>query len=113
MIPHITTLNEYQKQAGRTANDGKGKNEQVANFVIGLVAEGGEVADILKKVLFHGHDLDKEELISELGDVLWYLSQVAQVYDITLEEVANKNIQKLYKRYPQGFSEEASKNRTV
>jgi len=110
-VPYVTTLNEYQKETRRTANNGADTYDKVANFTIGLVAEGGEVADIIKKVLFHGHELDKEGLTNELGDVLWYLTQVADAFNISLEEIANANIQKLFKRYPQGFSEEASKNR--
>jgi NTP pyrophosphatase (non-canonical NTP hydrolase) len=109
--PYVTTLNEYQRETRRTANDGLDTYDKVANFTIGLVAEGGEVADIVKKVLFHGHELDREDLANELGDVLWYLTQVADTFNISLEEIANMNVHKLFKRYPEGFSEEASRNR--
>jgi NTP pyrophosphatase (non-canonical NTP hydrolase) len=78
----------------------------------GLAGESGEVADLIKKQIGHGHDLDKDKLTKELGDVLWYLSQVAQQYEISLSTVATANIEKLRKRYPDGFTEAASKNRT-
>lgn len=109
--PYVTTLNEYQRETRRTANDGLDTYNKAANFTIGLVAEGGEVADIVKKALFHGHELDKEDLTNELGDVLWYLTQVADTFNISLEEIANMNVHKLFKRYPEGFSEEDSRNR--
>jgi len=78
---------------------------------MGLGGECGEVLDYLKKVNYHGHDYDEEKLIYELGDVLWYLSNIAYVYNISLEEVAIKNIEKLKNRYPNGFSIEESRGR--
>ena len=69
------------------------------------------MADLIKKSVFHGHDVDKGEIKKELGDVLWYLSQIARLAGLSLEEVAVANIEKLSRRYPDGFSREASINR--
>lgn len=102
---------EYQELAKRTANDGNEKKYKMANYSMGLSGEAGEVTDYLKKVVFHGHSMDREKLKDELGDVLWYLSNLAELMDIDLDEVASHNIDKLKKRYPDGFSEEKSRSR--
>lgn len=101
-------LNEYQKLASRTANV---KDTALVNFALGVAGEAGEVADMVKKFVFHGHKLNRDDLTKELGDVLWYISQIAAWADIELDEVGRKNIDKLIQRYPKGFSEEASQNR--
>lgn len=71
---------------------------------LGLTGEAGEVADLLKKHIGHGHELNKEKLSKELGDVLWYLSNIASCFEIDLNDVAKTNIDKLKKRYPKGFN---------
>jgi NTP pyrophosphatase (non-canonical NTP hydrolase) len=78
---------------------------------MGLCGESGEVIDILKKHIFHGHELDREHLLEELGDVAWYLNEAAYALDSSLEEIFDRNIAKLKKRYPQGFDKERSINR--
>lgn len=103
-------LNEYQKLASRTANL---DDEALTNFALGIAGEAGEVADMVKKHVFHGHRQDRDELIKELGDVLWYVSQLAAWMDIELDEVARTNIEKLLARYPNGFSKEASRSRVL
>lgn len=80
-------------------------------LLYGLTGEAGEVADLIKKHFGHGHELDLIKVNKELGDVLWYLSQLAEQFGLSLDDVAQANIDKLKKRYPDGFSEEASKNR--
>ncbi|MBU5214379.1 nucleoside triphosphate pyrophosphohydrolase family protein [Heyndrickxia oleronia] len=103
-------LIEYQIISKRTmpaVYDEKAK----ANYAMGLSGEAGEVTDLIKKELFHGHNIDPVDVKKELGDVLHYLSGLATMYGWTLEEVANTNIEKLSKRYPFGFSKEASVNR--
>ena len=78
---------------------------------LGIASEAGEVADLLKKHLGHGHELDREKLKKELGDVLWYVARIAQHFGMGLEDVARANVAKLRQRYPSGFSTEASKRR--
>ena len=101
---------EYQELAERTAGQ-ISEDKRFANFAMGVAGEAGEVCDYLKKVLFHGHEFDKEILTKELGDVMWYIATLANTANIDLEEIAKKNIEKLKKRYPEGFSEEDSINR--
>ena len=105
------TINEYQKLAMRTAND-LPPVQLMANGVLGLCGESGEVADIVKKHLFQGHPLDKDHIASELGDICWYLAITAESIGYDLETVMAKNIEKLKKRYPQGFDSERSLHRS-
>ena len=104
-------LNEYQARAQRTSNTEAG--DKLLNGVFGLCGEAGEVADIVKKVAFQGHELDNEHLIEEIGDCLWYIAELATAMVMPLEDVAKKNIEKLRKRYPEGFHAERSVNRTL
>lgn len=106
------TINEYQKLAMTTLNPALDKKDVLINGVMGLCGESGEAIDIVKKHLAQGHELDREHLIKELGDIAWYLAEVAYVLDVDLEEVLTRNIDKLKARYPEGFSVEKSVNRT-
>jgi NTP pyrophosphatase (non-canonical NTP hydrolase) len=107
-------FNEYQKLASRTVPTyGSGeKTGLLTNFCLGLAGETGETIDYLKKVIFHGHSLDKDKLEYELGDILWYVSQIAQLVNIPLETIAIENIEKLKRRYPQGFNSDDSIKRS-
>ena len=67
---------------------------------MGLGGEAGEVCDHAKKVAFHGKDMDRIALLKEMGDVLWYFALLADLYDITLDEVMEMNVYKLCGRYP-------------
>lgn len=104
-------LNEYQSLASRTANSQQPLPLQLANYALGLTGEAGEVADIIKKGVFHGHSMDKHEIEKEIGDVLWYVANLCELLHIELDNVAIKNLDKLRKRYPQGFSQNDSINR--
>lgn len=105
------TINEYQKLAMTTLNPELDKKDVLINGVMGLCGESGEVIDIVKKHLAQGHELDKEKIVKELGDVAWYMAEIATVLDVQLEDVFVQNIEKLKKRYPEGFSVEKSINR--
>jgi NTP pyrophosphatase (non-canonical NTP hydrolase) len=94
-----------------TSPKGGADLERILNAALGLGGESGEVCDMLKKHLFQGHPLDHNELILELGDILWYVAYMAYALGVPLEEVAQRNVDKLRKRYPNGFSVEASVNR--
>ena len=104
-------INEYQDLAMRTLNQKLDKKDVLINGVMGLCGEAGEAIDIVKKHLAQGHELDKEKLIKELGDVAWYLAETAYALDIDLETVFKLNIEKLKRRYPEGFEKEKSINR--
>jgi NTP pyrophosphatase (non-canonical NTP hydrolase) len=106
----MMNLNEYQELSKRTMPN-KDFRKDNCNYALGLVSESGEVGDIIKKYVFHGHSLDRMELMNELGDVLHYLSGMCSMNHFTLEDVAKGNIDKLKRRYPEGFSEERSVNR--
>lgn len=104
-------FNEYQQAQLRTANNALNFESRISVAGLGLTGEAGEVADLIKKKLGHGHELDSQRVKKELGDVLWYVSEAAFLAGWTLEEIAQANIDKLKKRFPDGFSEERSKNR--
>ena len=78
---------------------------------MGLCGDSGEAIDIVKKWLMQGHDLDKEHLIKELGDIAWYLAEAATALDVPLETVLQGNLDKLRQRFPNGFNTEASVHR--
>lgn len=129
------TINEYQKAALRTeapkalckaptavlsalANLGvvSDPDEQTSIIrllegLMGLAGESGEACDILKKVLFQGHKLDREHVALELGDIAWYIALAADAIGYDLETVMRMNIEKLYARYPDGFEVDRSVNR--
>lgn len=95
----------------RTVNPKLNKDEILINSVMGLCGESGEAIDIVKKWFAHGHELDREHLKKELGDIAWYLAEAATALDITLESVLEANIEKLKKRYPEGFETKRSVER--
>ena len=105
------TINEYQTLAMTTLNKELDRTQTLTNGVMGLCGEAGEASDIVKKHLFQGHELNREKLIDELGDVAWYLALTSHALGLTLEEVLEHNIEKLKKRYPEGFSAEKSLHR--
>ena len=108
----MNTLDEYQLAAAAiAAGPGDNPTLELAIFGLGIAGEAGEVADLLKKHLGHGHALDVDKLRKELGDVLWYTAMIAHRHGLALSEVAAANLHKLQKRYPNGFSSEASQAR--
>jgi len=106
------TGNEYQQLAMTTLNPELCKRDVLINSVMGLCGESGEAIDIVKKWMAHGHELDKDHLAKELGDIAWYLAETAYALDIPLEDILRANIDKLKRRYPEGFSSERSMDRT-
>ncbi len=105
------TINEYQKLAMTTLNPELSEKDVLINGVMGLCGESGEVIDIVKKHLAQGHELDKEKIAKELGDVAWYVAETATAIGYSLEDIFQMNIDKLKKRYPEGFSTEKSVHR--
>lgn len=106
------TINEYQKEALRTAQTDKlNPEERLLNGVMGLNGEAGEAIDIVKKHIFQGHDLDVEHVAKELGDIAWYLATSADAIDYDLETIFRMNVEKLRDRYPEGFDPEKSQHR--
>ena len=105
------TLNEYQRLAMTTLNPALSQKDILINGVMGLCGEAGETIDLVKKHLHQGHDLDKEAMKKELGDIAWYLAETAYALGCSLEEICQGNIDKLKKRFPEGFSVDASIHR--
>lgn len=99
----------YQDKACKTAASMTGSQMEFAALALGLTGESGEVADHIKKYIAHGHDLDREKVKGELGDVLWYIAVLSRQLGYTLGDVMQTNLDKLEKRYPNGFNTEDSK----
>ncbi|MCU0616617.1 MAG: nucleoside triphosphate pyrophosphohydrolase family protein [Gemmatimonadaceae bacterium] len=104
-------LTTYQQLAARTLGRDRTHEQQLANAALGLTGEAGETAELIKKHLFHATPLDRDAMVKELGDCLWYIAAFATVLDIPMAEIAERNIEKLRKRYPEGFDPERSRNR--
>jgi NTP pyrophosphatase (non-canonical NTP hydrolase) len=107
-------LDEYQKLAKRTAAPYDTKNAVFA-LLLGLVGETGEIAEKAKKIVRDQDSdfskFDKEDLKKELGDVLWYIAIVADYFDISLEDIGQKNIDKLASRQARGKLSGSGDNR--
>jgi len=98
--------------------DGEGSNiQRLLTAAVGISAEGGEFMEIVKKMLFQGkpwNDDNREHLIIELGDVMWYVMQACKALDVSLDDVIAGNVEKLKKRYPGGdFNVYHSENRAA
>lgn len=106
------TVKEYQELAMTTLNPELSKKDVLINGVMGLCGESGEAIDIVKKWLAQGHALDREKLAKELGDICWYLAETATALDLSLEDIMIANIEKLRRRYPEGFDSNRSVHRT-
>ena len=96
--------------------DGKGANiNRLATAAVGISAEGGEFMEIVKKMVFQGKPWNadnREHLIIELGDVLWYVAQACMALEVSYDDVVATNVEKLKKRYPGGeFNVYHSENR--
>ena len=99
-----------------SALNGKGANiNRLTTAAVGISAEGGEFMEIVKKMVFQGkpwNDDNREHLIIELGDVLWYVAQACMALEVSFDDVVAGNVEKLKKRYPGGeFNVYHSENR--
>jgi NTP pyrophosphatase (non-canonical NTP hydrolase) len=91
----------YLLETRRTRPD---KGNPLLQGALGISSEAGEVTGLLEKHLCQGHELDREKLKKELGDVLWYMAMLLDATDTSFEEVMEANIAKLRARYPEKFS---------
>lgn len=115
------TFSDFDSSVRRTWKKQDFK-DAVSNAALGLTGEAGEVADLIKKGIYHGRGFDtpkwvtpvtykrvkKDDIKDELSDILFYVSAMAQEFGFTLEDVAKHNREKLEKRFPEGFSTEDS-----
>lgn len=106
------TGSEYQVLAARTISVIT-RTDMLMESAMGLAGESGECVDIIKKTKFQNHVLDSEHLIEELGDVLWYIAEAATAIGCDIDYIMQVNIEKLKKRYPNGFDSEHSINREI
>lgn len=104
------TFEEYQKAARRTQNKELGAKDRMRHGLYGLASETGEVLAIFQKA-YQGHEADKGKIMDECGDVMWMLAEIADACGFTLDEAAQHNVDKLWKRFPTGFDSVRSVNR--
>ena len=96
------SFDEYRAAAARTRNTSQHFPTSL-NAALGIAGETGEVIELIKKAFFHGKELNREQLRDELGDVLFYLDWLASLHGISMQDIAAANIEKLRKRYPDGW----------
>ena len=104
-------LNTYQEKAQRTSNPSLSKKDHLLNGLLGLAGETGECCDLVKKNFYQDRREIETHLIEELGDVLWYVAEIASALGCSLNDIAAINIKKLEARYPAGFDPEKSLHR--
>ena len=113
--PAKNDLDVFQEEALRCMRNDLPYELICSNMCMGLAGETGETVDIFKKHIYQGKDLDINDVIEEIGDILWYIANLCNVNKITMKECMESNVEKLRKRYPNGFSikdalERADKN---
>ncbi len=104
------TANEYQTKAARTIPGYDTRKQMLYHAVFGLASEAGEVAGIFQKE-YQGHEINRDDLVHELGDCLWMICEACGALGVSLDYVMQANIDKLLERYPDGFSAEKSIHR--
>lgn len=104
------TGKEYQKLAARTINRNLVPREQGMHALFGMVGEIGEIHSVYQK-RYQGHEWDTNHLKSEFGDLLWFIAEYCTAHGWDLDRIMQMNIDKLKKRYPEGFEVDRSLNR--
>ena len=103
-VPAKNDLDVFQEEALRCMRSDLPYEAICSNMCMGLAGETGETVDIFKKHIYQGKDLDINDVIEEIGDILWYIANLCNVNKITMKECMESNVEKLRKRYPNGFS---------
>jgi NTP pyrophosphatase (non-canonical NTP hydrolase) len=99
----VNRMNEYQDACLKWRTHPDPNTDLLVKNALGLAGETGELIELIKKHRYHGKSLDREKLKSELGDILWYLTDIATECGLSLVDVAQSNVYKLEARYPNGF----------
>jgi|ERR1044071_6631229 NTP pyrophosphatase (non-canonical NTP hydrolase) len=113
------TATEYQKACQRTKSSiclsisGMARHEDLIHACMGINTESGELTDALKKFLFYCKPLDMVNVVEEIGDLLWYIAILCEYTGLSMEEIMEKNINKLKVRYPLKFSTDNANNRNL
>lgn len=97
-------IKEFQELSKRTFNFNVDYDKQLLNCCLGIHGESGEVADVIKKSVFQGHEMNVNHIEEELGDVLFYIVNLASVLNLEMENILESNYLKLKTRYPNGFN---------
>lgn len=97
------TAQEYQARSARTHNQDLDGEDAITNAALGLAGEAGEVVELVKKARYHDKPYSVKDIRDELGDVLFYLTWMASCHSLTLSEIMEANVEKLKRRYPEGF----------
>jgi NTP pyrophosphatase (non-canonical NTP hydrolase) len=97
-------LDAYLIAARRTVNPALDERDRVLDAAAGLAEEAGELLGLVRKRAFQHRDVPRETLVEELGDVLWCLAITADSLGVSMNEVAKGNVEKLERRYPDGFA---------
>lgn len=104
-------LNEYQELAQRTSNPMLTEEQHLLNAMLGLAGETGECCDLVKKGLYQDGREIGDKLFDELSDVMWYIAEAAAAMGWQMDDIAKHNIDKLRRRYPDGFEADRSLHR--
>lgn len=88
-------------------------NIKLLHAALGMITEAAELADAMKKAIFYGRPLDKGNILEELGDQCWYISQALNELGASWEDIFEANIRKLQKRYPNKFTCEDANHRDL
>lgn len=100
----ITSLKEYQELCKKTSQKFDDKEKEIMTWGLGMSGEAGDVAGCIKKTISHKND-QKAGIRENIGDTLWYMAMICNYFDWDFEEILGENIEKLAKRYPEGFTE--------
>ena len=109
--PMTSDFDTYQDFSMSRAGSDLGERDRLILAGLGMAGEAGEVADLVKKAIYHNAPLDREKLILEAGDVLWYVAYLADALGVPLSRIAEANREKLLRRYPNGFSAQDAQRR--
>lgn len=105
-------LNEYQEACKATAKKFESNKIEILTWGLGIAGEAGDVASCIKKTFAHDNDV-KEGIKENLGDALWYSAMICNFFGWKLEDVLKENIEKLKKRYPNGFTMDDAKRNKI
>lgn len=108
----MKNLKEYQELCKNTAQKFEDKEKEILTWGLGIAGEAGDVAGCIKKTFSHKND-QIAGIRENLGDVLWYTATICNYFGWDLDEVLGENIEKLKKRYPQGFAEKHAKRKGI
>lgn len=105
------TLEEYKIDCKRTLPKNLYRGEQLLQGLVGATTETAEALDIHKKTMWQDHPFERERLLSELGDAMFYISIAVDALDSSVDEIMRMNVEKRKKRYPNGWEPSRSQNR--